>query len=123
MCILKKEFPLCWDEASQHSFDALKCALTPAPLLKPPSYGKDLLLYVVSAESIIDMVLVQENDALDENIIYYLRRGLVGLELNYSRVEKLALAVVHVVQRLYHYILLHKTIVIVIINPFQYVLM
>jgi hypothetical protein len=32
--------------------------------------------------------------------MYYLSRGLIGPELNYSHVEKLALAVVHVVQRL-----------------------
>jgi hypothetical protein len=77
---------------------------------------------VVVAESTIDMVLVQEDDALEEHVIYYLSRGLVGLELNYSHVEKLALAVVHVVQWFCHYILLRKTIVVVIINPFQYVL-
>jgi hypothetical protein len=68
------------------------------------------------------MVLVQEDDVLSEYVIYYLSRGLVGLELNYSHVEKLALAVVHVVQRFCHYILFHKTTIIAIVNPFQYVL-
>jgi hypothetical protein len=43
-------------------------------------------------------------------------------ELNYSHVEKLALALVHVVQLFCHHILLHKTTVIVVVNPFQYVL-
>ena len=47
---------------------------------------------------------------------------MVGLDLNYSHVEKLDLAVVHVVQLFHHYIMLHKTTVIVIVNPFQYVL-
>jgi hypothetical protein len=122
MHLLKKGVPFCWDEATQCSFDALKHALTSAPLLSPPDYGKDFLLYLVVAESTIDMVLVQEDDALEEHIIYYLSRGLVGPELNYSHVEKLTLAVVHVVQRFCHYILLHKTTVIVIVNPFQYVL-
>jgi hypothetical protein len=76
----------------------------------------------VASESTVGMVLVQEDDALVEHIIYYLSHGLVDVELRYSHVEKLALAVVHVVQRLQHYILLHKTIVIVDVNPFQYVL-
>jgi hypothetical protein len=75
------------------------------------------------AESTIGMVLVQEDDMLEEHVIYYLSRGLVGPELNYSHVEKLALEVVHVVQWFCHYILLRKTTVIVIVNPFQYVLM
>jgi hypothetical protein len=68
------------------------------------------------------MVLVQEDDELHEHIVYYLSRNLVGPELKYSHVEKLALAVVHAVQRLRHYILLCKTTVVADINPFQYVL-
>ena len=44
------------------------------------------------------MVLVQEDDFLLEYVIYYLSRGLVGLELNYSHIEKLAFVAVHVVQ-------------------------
>lgn len=47
---------------------------------------------------------------------------MVGLELRYSLVEKLALAVVDVVQWLCHYILLRKTFVLAAVNPFQFVL-
>jgi len=68
------------------------------------------------------MVLVQEDDVVIEHVIYYLSRGLVGPELHYSIFEKLALAVVHVVQRLRHYILLRKTFVLAAVNPFQFVL-
>jgi hypothetical protein len=68
------------------------------------------------------MVLVQEDNFLEEHVIYYLRRGLVGPEQNYFHVEKLALAAVHAVQRFRHYILFRKTTIIVIVNPFQYVL-
>eukprot|EP00253_Pinus_taeda_P014165 PITA_14165 len=68
------------------------------------------------------MVLVQEDDALTEHVIYYLSRSLIGPELRYSPVEKLALAAVHAVQRLRHYILLRKTFVLAAANPFQFVL-
>jgi len=53
---------------------------------------------------------------------YYLSRGLIGPKLHYSPVEKLALATVHAVQRLHHYILLCKTFVLAVVNPFQFVL-
>jgi hypothetical protein len=43
------------------------------------------------------MVLVQEDDELKEHIIYYLIHGLVGHELKYSHVDKVALAAFHVV--------------------------
>ena len=65
------------------------------------------------------MVLVQEDDLLEEYMIYYLSRGLVGPELNYSHIQKLVLAPVHAVQWFCHYILFRKTIIISIVNIFQ----
>jgi hypothetical protein len=58
MCLLKKGIPFYWDDAAQCSFDALKHALTTVPLLRPPNYNKDFLLYLAAAESTIGMVLV-----------------------------------------------------------------
>ena len=55
-------------------------------------------------------------------MIYYLIRGLVEPELNYSHIEKLVLAAVHVVQQFRHYVLFRKTTVIVFVNTFQYML-
>jgi hypothetical protein len=93
MRLLKKGVPLYWDEATQRSFVALKHTLTSAPLVQPPNYNKYFLLYLAAAESTIGMVLVQEDDLLEEHVIYYLSRGLVGSKINYSHVEKLELAV------------------------------
>jgi hypothetical protein len=99
-------------------FDTLKHALTTAPLLRPPNYNKDFLLYLAVAESTIGMVLVQEDDLFSEYVIYYMIRGLVGPELNYSHIEKLALAAVHVIQRFHHYVLFRKTTIIAVVNLF-----
>jgi hypothetical protein len=118
MHLLKKYVPFFWDEAAHRSFDALKHALTTTPLLRPPNYNKDFLLYLAAVESTIGMVLIQEDDSFLEYVIYYLSRGLVGPELNYSHIKKLALAVVHAVQWFYHYVLFHKTTVIAVVNPF-----
>ena len=68
------------------------------------------------------MVLVQEDEELQEHVIYYLSRNLIDTEIHYSHVEKLALATVHAVQRLRHYILLRQTLVVAHVNPFQFVL-
>jgi hypothetical protein len=122
MCLLKKGVPFHWDESAQRSFEALKRALKSAPLLRPPNYNKDFLLYLVATESTIGMLLVQEEDLLEEHVIYYLIRGPVGPELNYSHIEKLVLAAIHGVQQFLHYILFHKTTIIVIVNLFQYML-
>jgi hypothetical protein len=100
MCLLKKDTPFIWDERAQEYFYALKKYLVSTPLLKSPDYGRDYLIYFTMCKEMIGMVLVQEDDELHENVIYYLIRNLVGPELKYSHVEKLALDVVQVVQRL-----------------------
>jgi hypothetical protein len=122
MRLLKKDTPFIWDERAQESFDTLKKSLVSAPLLKSPDYSRDYFLYISASEETIGMVLVQEDYELHEHVIYYLIRNLVGPELNYSHVEKLALDVVHTVQHLRHYIFLCKTTVVADVNPFQYVL-
>jgi hypothetical protein len=68
------------------------------------------------------MVLFQEDDSHDEHVIYYLIRSLTSTETKYLHVDKLALAVVQVVQRFRHYILLRRTTVIFDCNPMQHIL-
>jgi hypothetical protein len=58
MSLLKKVIHFDWDDSTQRSFAVLKHALTTVPLLWPPSYNKDFLLYLVIVESTIGMVLV-----------------------------------------------------------------
>ena len=79
-------------------------------------------IYVAVYMEMIGMVLVQEDEELQEHVIYYLIRNLIDVEIRYSHVENLALATIHVVQRLRHYILLHQTLVVAHVNPFQFIL-
>jgi hypothetical protein len=81
MRLLQKDAPFIWDETAQCSFDALKHALTNTPLLHPPNYAKDYILYLVASTSTIAMVLVQEDDDDNEHVIYYLSKSLSGPEL------------------------------------------
>jgi hypothetical protein len=122
MRLLQKNVPFIWDDASQRSFDALKHALTHAPLLHPPEYTKDYILYLAASTSTIAMVLVQKDSNDEEHVIYYLSKSLSGPELRYSHVEKLALAAFIAVQRFRHYILLCTTTVIEDSNPMYHVL-
>ena len=119
MHLLKKDTSFEWDEWAQESFDALKRALASAPVISPLDYSRDFLLYVAASLETIGMVLVQEDDELQEHVIYYLSRNLIDTEIRYSHVEKLALATVHAVQHLRHYILLCQTLVVAHVNPFH----
>ena len=96
----------------------MKKALLSAPLLRPPNYSRYFILYLVASKSTIGVVLVQEDDKLQEHIIYYLSRDLASPKFRYSHVNKLALAAVYAIHRLRHYILLRTTIVVADVNPF-----
>jgi hypothetical protein len=122
MRFLQKNTPFIWDDIAQWSFDALKHALTHAPLLHPPEYTKDYILYLATSASTIAMVLVQEDPNGEEHVIYYLSKSLSGPKLRYSHVEKLALAAIIVVERFHHYILLRTTMVIADSNPMYHIL-
>ena len=106
MHLLKKDTPFYWDERAQDYFDSLKQALATTPVLSSPDHSRDFFIYVAASQETVGMVLVQEDEELHEHVIYYLSWNLIDAELRYSHVEKLALAIVHVVQRLRHYILL-----------------
>ena len=63
------------------------------------------------------MVLVQDDTDHVEHVIYYLSHKIVGVELRYPYVNKLALTSAFVVQRFRHYIILQTTTVISDANP------
>lgn len=122
MRLLKKYVPFYWDDQVQRSFEALKKALTTSPLLSPSHFSKDFILYLVASDTIIGTILVQEDECQREHPIYYLSRALANNEMSYVYVEKLAIAVVHDAQRLRHYLVSRKTLVLTNLNPFQYIL-
>jgi len=109
MCLLKKYVYFVLDDQSQFSFDAMKNDLMLTPILIPPDYSSYFLLYLATSNSIVGMVLFQEDNTQKENVIYYLSKNLIGPELQYSHVDNLSLAFVHNVQRLQHYIISRKT--------------
>ena len=92
MHLLKKGVPFIWDDWAQWSFDALKAILTSTPMISPPNYQDDFLLYLAASDTTIGMVLVQTDDVHIEHVIYYLSCGLVSAKLRYPYVKKLALA-------------------------------
>ena len=75
-------------------------------MLIPPDYSCDFVIYVDASMQTVGMVFVQDDEELHEHVIYYLSQNLIDVEIHYSHVEKLALATVHDVHHLRHYILL-----------------
>ena len=110
--LLHTKIPFVWDQQAQESFDALKQALASTPLLSAPDFTRDFILYVSASEKTIVGVLVQEDDAHHEHMIYYINHKLTGPPLRYSPEDKLALVVVFTAQKLHHYIITNHTCVV-----------
>ena len=91
-------------------------------MVSPPDYSREFFIYVAMSQETVDMLLVQEDEDLHEHVIYYLSRNLIDAKHRDIHVEMLALATVHAVQHLRHYILLRQALVVAQIIPFQCVL-
>jgi hypothetical protein len=70
--LLKKGSEFVWDTIANNAFEDLKLSLTRSLLLFPPDYNHDYFLYLAASDYTIGMVLVQEDDANDKHVIYYL---------------------------------------------------
>ena len=90
-------------------------------MIHPQDYSKDFLLYVSTSATAIGMVLSQEDQNIQEHMIYYASKNLLDSETRYSHVEKLALETVISIQKFHHYILVCTTTIIVEQNPMYYI--
>ncbi|KAM2078098.1 hypothetical protein COP1_024346 [Malus domestica] len=119
---LKDSDTFAWTDEHQVVFTQIKISLTTPHVLVPPRRGKPLKLYILAAEEFIGCLLAQDNDAGQEQAIFYLSRNLNQPEINYSAVEKLCLAVFFVASKLQHYMLPSVTQVIAQTDVIRYML-
>jgi hypothetical protein len=121
MHLLKKGVPFIWDDPFQFSFDGLKHTLTSTPLLKPPNYNKDFMLYLATfkpplAWFLSKLMMNKMNMVFTISVRALLVLNFVMLMLRSWHWD------VFFVQRFRHYILLQTTTVISDANPMQYIL-
>ena len=94
----------------QTTFEDIKRFLASPPLLSRSTLGETLYLYLsVSNESLVS-VLVRE-DKREQNSIYYVSKVFRGSEIRYPKIDKLALALVHITRKLCHYFQAHRIVV------------
>jgi hypothetical protein len=96
--------------------------LSNAPLIIPPDYNHDYILYILASAISVARFLVQIGDDDREHVIYYISKNLSRTTLKYNHEEKLSLVIFLAIQKLCHYILLQTTKFVVDSNPMQYLL-
>ncbi|XP_062119380.1 uncharacterized protein LOC133833141 [Humulus lupulus] len=119
--LMQKGVPFGWGEKQQSSFDKIKTVLSSPQAMIAPLPKVPLLLYLAVTETSIGTLLAQEVDG-KEKPVYYLSRRMKGAEINYPYVEKLCLALVYTAQRLRHYLVAHKVVIMTKADPIKFML-
>jgi hypothetical protein len=102
--LTKTKEPFRWGREQQKAFDALKDALTKAPILAHPNFNRPFLLFTDASDQAIGAILVQKDDEGVERVISYLSHKLSGAQLRWSTIEREAYAVVYALKKFHAYL-------------------
>ncbi|XP_072058156.1 uncharacterized protein [Arachis hypogaea] len=103
---IKKKNKFEWNDDCERAFSKLKTTLSQLPILQKPLQGEDLFLYLSVIDWAISSALVTERNNV-QHPVYFVSKTLQHAELNYPRIEKLALALIFSVRRLRPYFQSH----------------
>nr|GEX92668.1 reverse transcriptase domain-containing protein [Tanacetum cinerariifolium] len=108
-CIKKSDFQ--WTPDAEQAFKQLMQHLAKLPMLIAPKPMAELIMYVFASYRTISAVLMTERDTV-QTLVYFVSRALHALELNYTPMEKLVLALVCAAKKLCRYFQVHPIVVI-----------
>ena len=89
----------------------MKKYLSSPPLLNPSKPGEELYLYIVVSQAAVSATLVREEEG-SQRPIYFISRAFREAEERYSRIEKLAFALVTAARKLKLYFQAYTIIVL-----------
>ncbi|XP_077232198.1 uncharacterized protein LOC143867378 [Tasmannia lanceolata] len=119
--LLKKNASKKWDEECQQAFEKIKLCLTSPPVLSPITPGQPLLLYLSVTDTVMGCMLAQQDpESKQEKAIYYLSKKMLEYEQKYTLLEKTCLALVWATQRLRHYLLSNRVLLLSRMDPLKY---
>ncbi|GJT25271.1 reverse transcriptase domain-containing protein [Tanacetum coccineum] len=108
-CTKKSVFQ--WTQEAEVAFRQMNKRITELPMLTAPKEGEELIMYLAAAKEAISVVLMTEKEG-KQMPVYFVSRTLRGLEINYTPMEKLVLALLIASMRLKRYFQAYTIIVI-----------
>ena len=96
--LTRKNVHFSWTEQRQKSWEALKVALSTAPILKLPELGKPFALFTDSSDFAIGGVLCQLEDDVYKPV-YYLSHQLSKSQKKWAILEKEAYSIIFCIER------------------------
>ncbi|KAK0604330.1 hypothetical protein LWI29_014567 [Acer saccharum] len=105
--ILRKNKAFEWNDDCEKALQELKNYLKSPPLLSKPKDNETLFIYLAVSDTAVSAVLVREEGS-SQHPVYYVSKTLLDAETRYSRLEKLALALVMAARKLRPYFQCHS---------------
>ncbi|XP_025625553.1 uncharacterized protein [Arachis hypogaea] len=108
--LMRKGIVFEWTPVCEEAFNHFKEILVAPPVLEKPKVREPLYLYLAITEEALAVVLGREEGKAQQPI-YFVSRALQGAEPRYSKLEKLALALLTSSRRLRQYFQSHQIVV------------
>jgi hypothetical protein len=108
--LLINDVDFLWTEECQTAFETLKSNLSVAPVLRGANWDIPFQISTDASDIAIEGVLGKKEDQ-QSYAIYFVRKNLSYVELNYTVTEKEFLAVVHAINKFLHYIIGYEVFV------------
>lgn len=119
--LLEKDTPYVWGAAQQRAFEALKQALSSAPVLQPPDFSKPFIINTDASELAVGAVLMQDHGEGPQPVAYYSRRHTPA-ERKYSARDKELLAIVAALREWRHLVADSEILILTDHDSLQYML-
>jgi hypothetical protein len=108
--MLRKDSEVKWAEEAKCSFNAIKEAITTAPVLTSPDFTKVFYIFSFASRDTIAAVLLQKNAEDQEQPVAFFSKVLRDVEVKYELLEKQAYALIKSLKAFRVYILQSKVI-------------
>jgi len=102
--LTKKNTPFTWNQEEEQAFHSLQAALTIAPVLLLPDYGKPFTLIMDTSDHATRAILEQEDTLGRSHPVAYFSKSLQPAECNYKIHNKELLAIVYSLKHFCYYL-------------------
>ena len=100
-----------WMKECKQPFQVLKTPISQPPILSKPVNKETLFIYLAIIENAASDVLVREEEGV-QKVVYYVSKSLIGVELWYPPIEKLAYCLILASRKLRPYFQAHPITVL-----------
>ncbi|XP_026417357.1 uncharacterized protein LOC113312835 [Papaver somniferum] len=105
--VLNKRSKFEWTEECDGTLKSIKDHLANLSILQKPEPGEELLIYLAAISNALNVILLRSDKGI-EKPISYISKIFNSAEINYTKIEKLILALVYATQKLRTYFQAHK---------------